>query len=101
MNRRDIEPDWAYSYCLLYYPNLYWHSDCEGTYTLRGKPDFEKGKLLTGNSKQLLWELNDIKAILVNEPNESVSENDWRIFDMLHELVKDTVENYGGKLTLA
>ncbi len=110
LERQDVEPDWAYAHCLLFYPNLYWHSDCDGTYTKRGKLDFTKNTLLTGNSKQLLWELDDIKEMLEGsgkglakikskeELNAEISDRDWQVFNMFHDLVKDVVENHDGHL---
>lgn len=98
MQDQSIQPDWAYALCLLFYPNLMWHSDCDGTYTLRGKIDLEKGILHTGNSKQLLWELNDIKEMLTKEPDASLSEHDWARFNALRDLVDDCVTNYNGRI---
>ena len=107
MQKQAKEPDWAYAHCLLFYPNLYWHSDCEGTYTLRGKLDFAKGTLLTGNSKKLLWELTDIKEMLTGKDLESIkltegldaiTDKDWYVFNMFYDLVKDVVENHDGRI---
>jgi hypothetical protein len=95
--RMESDTDHAIAMCYLHYPNLFWHSDCEGSYTLRGKVDLEEsGKLLTGNSRQLLWELNDIARRLgYDADNQQPS---WELFVVFRELVKDVVENHDGKL---
>ena len=82
------------------FPNLCWHSDCDGTYTVRGKvASYENpGTLQKGNSKGLLSELQYIKDNLPKKHDPTVTDRDWYVFNMLYELVKDVVENYDGKI---
>lgn len=81
------------------FPNLCWHSDCDGSYTLTDEVEpFDKlTNLSTGNSKGLLEELQFVKD---NVPrNDSfVSGREWHIFDALYDLVKDVVNNYDGEI---
>lgn len=82
------------------FPNLLWHSDCDGTYTLRGKvePFDTSGDLLHGNSRGLLEELKFIKEELPKLNDPEISERYWYVFDMFYNVVKDTVENCNGKI---
>lgn len=100
VQHQEAGPDWPFTMCMLFYPNLYWHSDCDGTYTLRGKIDMDNGTLQTGNSKQLLWELNDIRDMLIAGDSADTNELDWDRFNMLRDLVEDVVKNYDGRLEL-
>lgn len=43
------------------FPNLLWHSDCDGTYTARGKVAF--GAMLTGN----IYKLHEELEMLISE----------------------------------
>jgi hypothetical protein len=87
-----------------YFPNLMFHSDCEGRYTKVGKV-FSNGNLTTGNSIELLKELKFIKRRYINKTKlEELSKNDLRhhafeIFNSFYELVKDEVQNGYGILT--
>lgn len=80
------------------FPNLYVHSDCDGKYTLDGHVEEDNGKngLQTGNSRELLKELEYIKAELPKKHDKEVTDRDWYVFNMLYELVKDVVENHDG-----
>ncbi len=82
------------------FPNLFWHSDCDGEYTIDGevKPWDKPGRLETGNSKGLLEELQHIKDNLPAKNDKQVSEMSWSIFNSLYELTKDVVENHDGRL---
>lgn len=97
-NRETPEYDKA----LAKFPNLYWHSDCDGNYTLDGHIEsFETpGSLQTGNSKELLEELQFVKDNLPRN-DTFVGEREWFIFDAMYGLVKDTVDNYDGKIEFA
>ena len=96
------EPDWPFAYAFAAYPNLYWHSDCDGGYTSSGHiaPIHSRGEveLSTGNSKELLSELTDIKNLLEETNNPEVTVHDWNVFNMLHDLVRDVVMNQDGRL---
>ncbi len=86
------------------YPNLFWHSDCDGEYTLDGKVEsFDSTALQTGNSLELLEELEEVKRVLnIKKPSTDVitemTDRDAYIFYMLYDLVKDVVENHDGVL---
>jgi hypothetical protein len=83
------------------FPNLILHSDCEGTYTKRGKVDCTTYQ--TGNSKQLLKELillekmlpEKFKTIDARYPSYFTP---WGIYKVLRELVEDEVLNGRGYL---
>lgn len=86
-----------YDKALAKFPNLYWHSDCDGKYTRRGRVEsFDKpGNLQTGNSVGLLKELQFVKDNLpVNDSFAGYHE--WMIFNAFYDVVKDVVENYDG-----
>lgn len=83
------------------YPNLMWHSDCDGTYTPDGKidnMDKPENNLTTGNSVELLKELRLVKERLDERLNKYITEHDWAKFNMLYDLVEDVVENHDGVL---
>lgn len=84
----------------LAYPNLMWHSDCDGTYTPDGKVGsyIEVDNLMTGNSVELLAELKDITERLQPENHPVDNEYDWNTMTALYDIVEDTVENYDGVL---
>lgn len=77
-----------------FYPNLMFHSDCEGNYTKNGKI-FKYSSLETGNSIKLLKELRELND---SSEREKEDEHCWDYFDMLHKLVEDEVENGKGHL---
>jgi hypothetical protein len=74
-----------------WYKNLLLHSDCEGTYTKRGKVDTKS--FLTGNSVELLGELELLKK---GTPDRLKTGRPWEVFTMLYEMVKDEVKNGKG-----
>lgn len=81
------------------YPNLMLHSDCDGGYTPDGKVSTDGGEAYqTGNSVQLLKELETIKQRLDEHPNKYIIDRYWDRFNMLYDLVKDVVENHDGVL---
>ncbi len=83
---------WAVQQAGYYYPNLMFHSDCEGSYTKTGKV-LKCKELLRGNSKKLLKELNLLKD--ETEEKEKIG-YDWDIFISFYDLVSDEVLNgYG------
>ena len=77
-----------------YFPNLMFHSDCDGAYTKTGK--FLGNKLQSGNSKKLLEELESIKKNL-KPCNET--ERAFECFNLFYDLVKDEVENGEAHIT--
>lgn len=79
--------------------NLYNHSDCDGTYTMRGKvePLGSTGGLQTGNSKALLKELQFVKDNL-QETHDGHDKRNWYVFDMFYDLVEDVVNNHNGRI---
>lgn len=81
-----------------YFPNLMFHSDCEGTYTKTGRLDLN-GKLMRGNSRSLLKELQMIKDSENLKNNHLKLGKAMEIFDMFYDLVKDEVENGKGHIT--
>ena len=76
------------------YPNLLLHSDCEGKYTPKGQVLQGRG-WLTGNSKELLGELKNVKKLTTKHLHK---ERAWAVFNSLFEVVKDEVENGKGIL---
>lgn len=87
---------WANRVAGHFYPNLLFHSDCEGSYTKKGAV-LKNENLLTGNSIGLLKELKKLKR----EKPKKISMDDeraWDTFNTLYELVKDEVENGEGIL---
>ena len=82
--------------CGYFYPNLIFHSDCDGEYTPKGKV-FKKPGLRSGNSKELLKELrllkNELKDCEFNLPERAME-----IYQMLYDLVEDEVLNGKGVL---
>lgn len=88
--------NWAQMQAGYYFPNLMFHSDCEGRYTPRGKV-FGKN-LMSGNSKKLLKELEFLKEQLKEDFTFELPEFALEIFNTLYELVKDEVENGKGVL---
>jgi len=75
-----------------YFPNLMFHSDCEGNYTKSGKV-FSKPELTGGNSTQLLKELELLKKEI---PEQEKDSRTLVAFNQFYELVKDEVENGNG-----
>jgi hypothetical protein len=78
------------------FPNLLLHSDCEGSYTKRGKLDLN-GSLMTGNSIALMKELEK----LVNEKEFQTDQyaEQMKYTKAFYELVKKEVEEGNGKIT--
>jgi len=100
MRMGDERPEGCFDFCYTcacyHFPNLMFHSDCEGTYTKRGKVLTDE-HLLKGNSKGLLKELEALNTLADRE--NAKGEIRWDdIFPQLYELVKDVVENGDGKL---
>ncbi len=97
---REPHFDEPYIYALDKFRNLFWHSDSSGEYTKDGKtPEFgdeENEDLLTGNSVQLLKELEILDKN--RETIDDKNQKSWKLFDTLYSLVKDTVENYDGRI---
>jgi hypothetical protein len=77
------------------FPNLLLHSDCEGTYTKRGKIDTD-GQLMTGNSVGLMKELEKI----VNEKEFQTEKYTQQMAytKSFYELVKKEIEEGSGKI---
>ena len=89
--------DWSYIMALQKFPNLMWHSDCDGTYSKNGKVASLDKIPLTGNSRGLLSELK----ILKKKSLPFRKEIRWdEIFNHLFGLVDDVVEKGDGKLIL-
>ena len=74
------------------FPNLVNHSDCEGGYARDGFPG-KNSDLLTGNSADLLAELNKLKAWIT--PGIRSEMRGGQLLDELLELVADAVETDG------
>lgn len=85
---------WSFQRCGYEFPNLIFHSDCDGSYTKTGKV-FNRPDLMSGNSIGLLRELEILKEDIHTFDKES---NAVRIFNMLYELVFDEVNNGKGVL---
>jgi len=81
------------------YPNLMLHSDCEGSYTKRGKVNVFGG-WLTGSSTKLLAELEALKERTPARLKDNGPGTPWWTFKMLYELVKDEVKKGTGYLSL-
>ena len=82
----------------LYYPNLMLHSDCEGKYTRGGKVATNgKDAWMTGNSVGLLRELEELAKTFTDEVKAKRARA-ISVFDMLHAVVKDAVENGKGTI---
>ena len=89
--------DWAYLVALQKFPNLMWHSDCDGIYSKNGKVAPLDKTPLTGNSRELLSELE----ILKKKSLPFRKEIRWnKIFNQLYDLVEDVVEKGDGKVIL-
>lgn len=103
-HHQQAEGGSEYDRTLEKFPNLLWHSDCDGAYTRRGKvASFEDPKgLQTGSSVGLLKELELIKDTLnLQRPKDSWTDNQSytaNLFYMLYDVVKDVVENYDGRI---
>ena len=76
------------------YPQVLLHSDCDGSYTRRGK--ILGADLLTGNSKKLLAELESLCETFAGTEDESSRQ--YALTKDLRDLVKDEVENGSGKV---
>ena len=87
--------DWSYIMTLQEFPNLMWHSDCDGTYSKNEKIAPLDKTPLTGNSRELLSELKILKKKSL--PFRKYIQWD-RIFNQLYNLVEDVVEKGDGKL---
>lgn len=83
---------WAFQLSGYHYPNLMFHSDCEGSYTKSGKV-FKTKDLMSGNSLGLLKELKILKEDIPEDMRESRAVG---VFNMLYELVYDEVKNGKG-----
>ncbi len=91
---RDDSYDWEGVLAHALFPNLMIHSDCEGSYTLKGKVNpFVSRDLYTGNSTELLKEL---QFIIKKYKQDGVRDDSLKA---LYALVKDVVKNHNGKLT--
>ena len=76
------------------YPQILFHSDCEGTYTKRGK--ILGDGLLTGNSIKLLAELESLCETFADTEHETT--RSYALTKELRDLVKDEVENGSGRI---
>ena len=79
------------------FPNLLLHSDCEGTYTKRGKIDL--ARCMTGNSRGLLKELRLLETMIpesLKGDNPITHYTPWGLFKTLKDLVEDEVEHGKG-----
>jgi len=89
--------DWSYIAALQKFPNLMWHSDCDGTYSKNGKVASLDKTPLTGNSEGLLSELK----ILKKKGLRFRKKIRWdEIFNQLYDLVESVVEQGSGELIL-
>lgn len=73
-----------------YYPNLLFHSDCDGTYTKNGKL-MNDCHWLTGSLSGLQKELNLLKSELQKE-NYEITEWQENAINQLFELVEDELK---------
>ena len=73
-----------------YYPNLLFHSDCDGTYTKYGKI-MKDSHWLTGSLAELEMELNLLKNELKKSDIE-ISETEQKILNEFSELVTDEMK---------
>lgn len=84
---------WSFQQVGYLFPNLMFHSDCDGTYTKTGKV-LQNHELLTGNSIGLLKELEDLKEELKLNPDLVDKESRAiGVFNTLYDLVQDEVKN--------
>lgn len=75
------------------FKNLILHSDCEGSYTRKGKVNIKTG--MTGNSIELLKELELLeKNIFIFTGHEHIENS----FGLLLRVVKQIVENEDGRI---
>jgi len=98
-----LQKDWYQDECstVLYYvqasgyffPNLMFHCDCDGSYTKNGKI-FKGSGLLSGNSTELLKELEYLKKNMPKKSDETARAID--LFKMFYDVVKDEVVNGDG-----
>lgn len=83
---------WSVQQAGYYFPNLMFYSDCEGSYTNRGRV-FSKPGQLSGSSGGLLKELESLKREL---PEKFKQGRAWEDFNKLYALVDDEVKNGKG-----
>lgn len=87
--------DWGIIETYMRFPNLMYHSDAQGSYTLRGQiAPIGATDWYTGNSLELLRELEVIKRNLKKIAGDVRTDS----FSALYLLVKDVVKNGDGKL---
>jgi hypothetical protein len=79
-----------------YYPNLFFHSDCQGTYTKTGKI-LESDELKTGNIKKLYKELIKLKGS-ITEDLEKENQYAVELLNELFDLVDDEIKYGKNKL---
>ena len=89
---------WALQVCGNRYPNLMLHSDCEGSYSRRGKVNLDSRSLDSGSSTGLLKELSMLGERIDKKHKYGVA---WDLYIALHCLVKDEVENGKGRIEFA
>lgn len=85
---------WAVQQAGYFFPNIMFHSDDDGNYTKRGKV-FKKPSLKSGNSKELLKEL---ELIIQGEAYLKLNEKWQKLFMLFYEYVKDEVLNGIGRI---
>lgn len=92
VEKLKITPDDLYNILLVgyHFPNLLFHSDCEGTYTTIGKV-METDDWLTGNIYELNKELTILKDYFVEHADkiDAVTLSDCTILNCLQKLVAD------------
>lgn len=76
-----------------HYPNLMLHSDCDGTYSRRGKVD--TATLQSGNSVALLRELEQLAE---NTPSHLQVGRPWECLQMLLETTEFAVKKSNGRM---
>jgi len=75
------------------FPNIMLHSDCDGKYTKNGKLDL-RGHLMTGNSKNLLLEL---EKLISEETFKSIKYEKALSYTLeFYNLVKEEINNGDG-----
>ena len=78
------------------FPNLLLHSDCEGSYTAKGKV-LKNKTLTTGNIYGLQKELNILRKKLTNKEMQNIG--GYQVFIDLKALVDDEIKLGGNKIT--
>lgn len=104
-SKKMLEFIWAVQLSGKYFPNILFHSDCEGGYTKNGKCDPENDdELFGGNSIQLLKELKKIYEAYKNDNFKGQEceinklKNAFKYFKDFYFLVKKEVEEGKGTI---